>query len=209
MRNGRPLQRDAARDGGNEASGWTPGKPTALLSGDFDQRAPAFSPDGRWLAYESNQSGQYNVYVRPFPGPGSQWQISTGGGVFPTWSRTRHELLYSTFDRRVMVVGYSIEGESFHADQPRPWPAAYTARALLGSRSLISTRRKPARAGDGRPCVLPPGALGHIFSTSSTNCGESPPRNTDPPSGSLSGFLPAAHASARKGRVRSSLKRRT
>jgi eukaryotic-like serine/threonine-protein kinase len=96
-------------------------------------RAPAFSPDGAWLAYESSQSGQSNVYVRPFPGPGIQSQISTGGGVFPTWSRTRHELLYSTFDQRVMVVTYSVEGDSFHAEQPRPWPEArYKPKRLYG-----------------------------------------------------------------------------
>ena len=109
---------------GDERSGWKPGKPTPLLSGASDQRAPAFSPDGRWIAYESNQSGQYNVYVRPFPGPGSQTPISTAGGEFPTWSRTRHELVYGTRDRRVMIVNYSVEGDSFRADQPRPWPEA-------------------------------------------------------------------------------------
>jgi serine/threonine protein kinase/Tol biopolymer transport system component len=108
---------------GDEASGWKPGKPTVFLSGAFDLRAPAFSPDGRWLAYESSQSGQYNIYVRPFPGPGTQLQISTAGGVFPTWSR-RHEVLYSTLDQRVMLVNYSVEGDSFHAEQPRPWPEA-------------------------------------------------------------------------------------
>jgi Tol biopolymer transport system component len=121
---------------GDEASGWKPGKPTVFLSGAFDVRAPAFSPDGAWLAYESSQSGQTNVYVRPFPGPGLQSQISIGGGVFPTWSRTRHELLYSTFDRRVMVVNYSVEGDSFHSQQPRPWP-----EARFGSRTLSGPTR--------------------------------------------------------------------
>ena len=137
-----------------EAAGWRPAKPTVFASGAFDQRAPAFSPDGRWLAYESNQSGQYNVYVRPFPGPGSQWQISTGGGVFPTWSRTRHELLYSTFDRRVMVVGYSIEGESFHADQPRPWPAA--RYGLMGALSGPVRSRAFDLHPDGNRLALAP-----------------------------------------------------
>jgi Tol biopolymer transport system component len=116
---------------GDEASGWKPGTPTVFLSGALDVRAPAFSPDGAWLAYESSQSGQNDVYVRPFPGPGVPSQISTGGGVYPTWSRARHELLYSTFDRRVMVVNYSVEGESFHTEPPRPWPGArYTSRRL-------------------------------------------------------------------------------
>jgi serine/threonine-protein kinase len=121
---------------GDEASGWTPGKPTAFLSAEFDQRAPAFSPDGRWLAYESSQPGQLNVYVRPFPGPGAQLQISTGTGVLPTWSRTRRELLYSTFDGQIMVVNYSVAGASFKAEPPRPWPGArYNARSLLANRS--------------------------------------------------------------------------
>jgi Tol biopolymer transport system component/tRNA A-37 threonylcarbamoyl transferase component Bud32 len=110
---------------GDERSGWKPGTPTAFLRGAFDVRAPAFSPDGRWLAYESNQSGQYNVYVRPFPSSGSQMPISTSGGEFPTWSRTRHELIYSARDRQVMIVDYSVAGDSFHADEPRPWPEAH------------------------------------------------------------------------------------
>ncbi len=123
---------------GDEQSGWKPTTPTALLSGAFDQRAPRFSPDGRWLAYESNQSGQYNVYVRPFPGPGTQTTISTSGGLFPTWSRTRPELIYATFDRRVMVVNYSTEGDSFHADAPRQWPdAQLTSRFTAGIPSRI------------------------------------------------------------------------
>jgi serine/threonine-protein kinase len=109
---------------GDEPSGWKPGTPTVFLSGAFDVRAPAFSPDGRWLAYESNQSGRYNVYVRPFPGPGTQTPISTSGGAFPKWSRTRSELIYATLDQRVMIVNYSVNGDSFHADQPRPWPEA-------------------------------------------------------------------------------------
>ncbi len=120
---------------GDEESGWKPAKPTAFLSTAFDQRAPEFSPDGRWLAYDSNQSGQSEVYVRPFPGPGSQWQISTGGGVSAKWSRARHELLYSTFDRRVMIAAYSVDHDSFHSEEPRPWPEArYAPRGTSQSR---------------------------------------------------------------------------
>ena len=54
-----------------------------------------FSPDGRWLAYLSTESGRAEVYVQPFPGPGGKWLISTGGGNFPMWSRTRRELFYN------------------------------------------------------------------------------------------------------------------
>jgi serine/threonine-protein kinase len=80
-----------------------------------------FSPDGRWLAYSSNELGRSEVYVRPFPGPGGKWQISTGGGAYPTWSHTRHELFYGTSDGQIMVAPFRVDGDSFHVEQPRSW----------------------------------------------------------------------------------------
>ena len=80
-----------------------------------------FSPDGRWIAYQSNESGHFDVYVRPFPGPGNGWQVSTDGGAYPTWSRTRHEIVYASLDNRLMVASYTVEGDSFKADTPRVW----------------------------------------------------------------------------------------
>jgi Tol biopolymer transport system component len=106
---------------GDVASGWKAGKPTAFLSSPFDELEPMFSPDGRWLAYVSSESGRQEVSVRPFPGPGGKVQISTDGGVFPTWSRTRLELFYGTTDRRIMLVPYRVEGDAFRPDKPRPW----------------------------------------------------------------------------------------
>ena len=106
---------------GDDATGWKPGKPTVFLNSPFVEREPMFSPDGRWLAYESNESGRYEVYVRPFPGAGGKWQISTDGGFVPTWSRTRRELFYATPDQRIMVASYTVESDSFRADKPRLW----------------------------------------------------------------------------------------
>lgn len=60
-------------------------KPFVYLNTNFDERRGQFSPDGRWVAYMSNESGRYEIYVRPFPGPGGQWQISTAGGIYPRW----------------------------------------------------------------------------------------------------------------------------
>jgi Tol biopolymer transport system component/tRNA A-37 threonylcarbamoyl transferase component Bud32 len=109
---------------GDGTSGWKPGKPTAFLNTPFIEREPMFSPDGRWLAYQSTESGHAEVYVRPFPGPGGKWQVSTGGGVFPTWSRTKRELLYGTPTGQIMVAAFTIEGDSFRAEAPRHWSDA-------------------------------------------------------------------------------------
>jgi Tol biopolymer transport system component len=106
---------------GDEVSGWKPGKPTVFLNTPADEREPMFSPDGRWLAYQSNESGRPEVFVRPFPGPGSKWPISTAGGAYATWSRTRHELFYRTLDNRIMVAPYKVESDSFKAEKPRLW----------------------------------------------------------------------------------------
>ena len=71
---------------GDEATGWKPGTPTVFLSAPYTESSPMFSPDGRWIAYISNESGRNEIYVRPFPGPGGKWQISNGSADDPTWS---------------------------------------------------------------------------------------------------------------------------
>jgi len=108
---------------GDNASGWKPGKPTVFLSTASDEIEPMFSPDGRWIAYSSNESGGNEVYVRPFPGPGGKWQISTagGGGGAAVWSRARHELFYRANGNQIRVLTYSVEGDSFRADKPTLW----------------------------------------------------------------------------------------
>jgi serine/threonine-protein kinase len=106
---------------GDEKSGWKPGKPTVFLSTPANEVEPMFSPDGRWIAYSSNESGRAEVFVRPFPGPGGKWQISTAGGSTPAWSEKRHELFYLAPDNRIMVASYTVEGDSFKADKPRLW----------------------------------------------------------------------------------------
>ena len=102
------------------------------LRGILVEADPAFSPDGRWLAYASNESGTANeVYVRPFPGPGGKWQISTGGGGWPKWSRNGKELFYRTPDSKILVVPYAASGDSFRAGKPQLWsPGQFTDRGL-------------------------------------------------------------------------------
>ena len=75
---------------------------------------------GGWRISPMNP-GTLKSYVRPFPGPGGKWQISTSGGQFPTWSRNGKELFYRTADNRIMVASYKIEAGSFRADKPQLW----------------------------------------------------------------------------------------
>ena len=97
------------------------GKPEPFLQTRFDERHPSFSPDGHWIAYSSNETGPFEVYVRAFPNTGQKWRVSNGGGINPAWSRNGRELFYRTEDQRIMVAGYTIKGSSFQADQPRQW----------------------------------------------------------------------------------------
>jgi serine/threonine-protein kinase len=102
-----------------------PGKPELFLRTPFMEREPAFSLDGHWIAYASNESGRFEIYVRPFPGgapSGSgKWQISTGGGRSPMWSRDGPELFYKSLDNRIMVAAYTAKADSFAPDKPRLW----------------------------------------------------------------------------------------
>ena len=70
------------------------GKPRPFLQTRFTEEMAAFSPDGHWLAYDSDESGRSEVYVQQYPGPGGKWQISNDGGTRPEWSRDGRELLY-------------------------------------------------------------------------------------------------------------------
>jgi len=119
---------------GDEKSGWKPGEAKPFVNSAFSEALPAFSPDGRWLAYASNESGSNEVYVRPIPGPGGKWQVSTGGGDYPKWSRNGKELFYSTPENKLMVVTYTASGDSFHADKPQLWsPGQFAASELSDS----------------------------------------------------------------------------
>jgi serine/threonine-protein kinase len=97
------------------------GKPEPFLRTAANELLPALSPDGRWMAYASDESGDLEVYVRPFPGPGSKWRISTAGGTRPVWSRSARELAYETFEGRLMMVSYSVNGDTFTLGKPRLW----------------------------------------------------------------------------------------
>lgn len=110
----------------NEGGGLKAGRPERFLTTQFQDIDPAFSPDGRWISYQSTESGRPEVYVRAFPAPstgGARWQISDSGGASPRWSGNGRELLYRAGDQ-IMAVEYAVSGDSFVAEKPRVWAAS-------------------------------------------------------------------------------------
>jgi eukaryotic-like serine/threonine-protein kinase len=92
-----------------------------LLKEDYSEHQPRVSPDGRWLAYCSNESGNHEIYVRPFPEVDKgRWQISTDGGNCPLWSPDGRELFYLFGDKIVeAVVRVAVETQpTFKSGQP-------------------------------------------------------------------------------------------
>jgi Tol biopolymer transport system component len=136
-----PMDGDASR-------GWTAEKPTTFLATKAGEFGPQFSPDGRFIAYFSDEAGgtSHDVYVRPFPGPGGPWRITTDGGTFPRWSRTAPELLFLSGDK-VMFAPFVVAGDSFRADKPRPWsPTSIQVRDDSSSYDLHPDGRRVAAA---------------------------------------------------------------
>jgi serine/threonine protein kinase/Tol biopolymer transport system component len=92
-------------------------KQEPFLKTPFNERFPRFSPDGRWVAYQSDESGRVEVYVQPFPGPGGKWRVSTEGGASPCWARDGRELFYY-YGNKMMAVEVKTE-PTFTAGKPR------------------------------------------------------------------------------------------
>jgi len=88
-------------------------KPIPWLQTEANERLARFSPDGRWIAYVSDESGVNEIYVQSFPIAGGKWQVSTNGGYFPTWRHDGKELFYVSSDKKMMVVEIKGEGANF------------------------------------------------------------------------------------------------
>jgi serine/threonine-protein kinase len=101
------------------------GTPKALLRQPGGQYAPAISPDGRWVAYSSDESGRAELYVTEFSPDGmagkGKWQVSGEGGIYAAWAGSGRQLFYRSADRHIMVETYTTKGDSFLAGKPRPW----------------------------------------------------------------------------------------
>jgi Tol biopolymer transport system component len=93
------------------------GEASPLLNSEFVEVRPTFSPDGKWFAYNSMESGRSEIYVRPFPGPGGQWQLSTEGGSEPKWSADGREIYYIDSGNNLVTVPVDA-GATFSAGLP-------------------------------------------------------------------------------------------
>ena len=93
-------------------------KPRVFVNTPYEERGGQFSPDGRWIAYETNESGIFQVVVQPFPEPSHKWPISTTGGTQPRWRGDGKELYFIAPDGKLMAVPVTAQGATFEAGTP-------------------------------------------------------------------------------------------
>jgi serine/threonine-protein kinase len=150
----------------DEAAGWAGGsdigyldleadevKLVPFLATRFQESEGAFSPNGRWVAYQSNESGRTEVYVRPFPPAGGRWQVSDEGGAYARWAPDGRELYYRT-DEGIMVVSIA-DGGNFSASRPRLLASGNFMGGLTGVAVAGSTFADYDVAPDGRFVMFP------------------------------------------------------
>jgi Tol biopolymer transport system component len=115
-------------------------KPFPFLQTPFAESSGRFSPNGRWIAYNSNESGTSQVYVRPFPASGGQWMVSTNGGAQPRWRGDGKELFYFSAERKLMAVEVKEDGNTFTAGTPKPLFEMRTVAFFIGASLYDVTR---------------------------------------------------------------------
>jgi hypothetical protein len=126
-------------------------KPFPVVRTNADEREGQFSPpDGRWVAYVSNETGIDEVYIQLFPGPGGKKQVSTNGGVDPRWGRDGRELFYVAPDGKLMAVPIHVEPDG--ALNLGPPTTLFPTRLATGANITVGPGSRPqyAVAPDGR-----------------------------------------------------------
>ncbi len=128
-------------------------KPFLFLKTPFEEREGQFSPDGNWIAYQSNESGQFEIYVQPFPGPGGKFLISAGGGTQPRWNKNGKEIFYVSTDSKMMAatVKLSPDGQSLEPNPPVTlFPVRIVGGRLPTKQAICRVFRWPTLPGQSR-----------------------------------------------------------
>jgi len=123
------------------------GKPSLVARTTFNDLWGQFSPDGRWVAYQSNASGHYEIYVRPFLSPGASVPVSTSGGIHARWSPDGKELFYVAPDGKLMAASITVKGATLEAGTP---VALFQTRIVGGGANFPGFRQQYDVAPDGR-----------------------------------------------------------
>jgi predicted Ser/Thr protein kinase len=124
-------------------------RPSPVLTTTAEERDGRLSPDGRWLAYASNESGRFEVYVQSFPPSGPKWQISRDGGGQPQWRGDGRELFYLSADSRITAVAVQAGSRTFDSGSPEPLFAT-----RIASLERLTPVAQYAAAADGRTFVV-------------------------------------------------------
>lgn len=120
-------------------------KPFPVVATNFTDVTPAFSPDGKWLAYANDETGRQEIYIQPFPSGAGRWQVSTAGGTFPTWRADGKELFFISPDGQMMAVDVNQKGTSLQLGAPH---ALFKTAIMGGSRGPYTV------SADGKKFVV-------------------------------------------------------
>jgi eukaryotic-like serine/threonine-protein kinase len=125
-------------------------KPFPVVQNSFSNRSPAISPRGKWMAYESNESGRFEVYVTAFPGGGAKWQVSTNGGSFPQWRRDGKELFFVDHADNMMSLTVETQDNTVRLGTPQ---------ALFHALGLQNEQGPYSVTADGKKFLINSGEL--------------------------------------------------
>ena len=117
-------------------------KPFPVVATNFIDITPSFSPDGKWLAYATNETGRQEVYIQPFPSGAGRWQVSTAGGSRPNWRKDGKELFFLSPDQQVMAVDVNQNGASLQLGTPHALFKATTVGGPQGPYTVSADGKK-------------------------------------------------------------------
>jgi Tol biopolymer transport system component len=135
-----------------DANGRKNGEPINVVGTAADERDAQFSPDVKWVAFQSNESGAMEIYVQPFSGGGAKYQVSKGGGAQVRWNPNGRELFYVGMDARLISVPMKLNPDGQHLEVGMPAPVLLTT--LRGGELQTPNRQQYAVSSDGQRFLM-------------------------------------------------------